>query len=147
MLAGSSLTRSRGHVWTAPALQEESGCGLRSGASHVSGLLSRRMTAGPDVIRGSGPDQNFGLLRPIDPSRDFPIDGSTVRITPSSPSQLERVCRREFYFFIAKPLKQVPRAPARDRFLPWPAPPRRCGPSCWRAPPPPPLPAAEPAAA
>jgi hypothetical protein len=37
---------------------------LRSGASHVSGLLSRRMTAGPDVIRGSGPDQNSGLLRP-----------------------------------------------------------------------------------
>jgi hypothetical protein len=28
--------------------------GLRSGASHVSGLLSRRMTAGSDVIRVGG---------------------------------------------------------------------------------------------
>jgi hypothetical protein len=27
------------------------------GASHVSGLLTRSMTAGPDVIRGSGPIQ------------------------------------------------------------------------------------------
>jgi hypothetical protein len=36
-------------------------CGLRSGASHVSGLLSRRMTAGPDVIRGSGPNQSDAL--------------------------------------------------------------------------------------
>jgi len=30
----------------------------------VSGLLSRRMTAGPDVIRGSGPNQSLGLGGP-----------------------------------------------------------------------------------
>jgi len=36
------------------------------------------MTAGPDVIRGSGPDQKRGLETPIDPSGFFPIDGSTV---------------------------------------------------------------------
>ena len=29
-------------------------CCLRSGASHVPGLFARCMTAGPDVIRGSG---------------------------------------------------------------------------------------------
>jgi hypothetical protein len=54
-----------GLVWTTPALQEESDVSAwRSGASHVSGLLSRRMTAGPDVIRGSGPNQKFGLGGP-----------------------------------------------------------------------------------
>jgi hypothetical protein len=37
---------------------------LRSGASQVSGLLSPRMTAGPDVIRGSGPNHLHGLCGP-----------------------------------------------------------------------------------
>ena len=50
----------------------------RAGASHVSGLLSRPHDRWPDVLRGSGPDQNFGLETPIDPSRVFPIDGSSV---------------------------------------------------------------------
>jgi hypothetical protein len=36
------------------------------------------MTAGPDVIRGSGPDQKRGLETPIDPSGFFPTNGSTV---------------------------------------------------------------------
>jgi len=34
-------------------------CG--SGASHVSGLFAWRMTAGPDVIRGSGSNEHSGL--------------------------------------------------------------------------------------
>gem|GEM_PF-6398304 len=53
-------------------------CGLRSGASHVSGLFARRVTAGPDVVRGSGPNQSHGLRRPMTLKRVFPIDGSTV---------------------------------------------------------------------
>jgi hypothetical protein len=36
---GASI--SLGHVWTTPALQEELTFGLRSGASHVSGLFAR----------------------------------------------------------------------------------------------------------
>lgn len=35
--------------------------GPRSGASHVSGLFARRMTAGPDGIRSPGPNQFDGL--------------------------------------------------------------------------------------
>lgn len=58
MLQG--LRTAKGHVWTTPALQEDFGAQLRSGASHVSGLLSRRMTAGPDVVRGSAPIKSAG---------------------------------------------------------------------------------------
>jgi len=64
------------------------------------------LTAGPDVIRGSGPDQNSGLLRHR-PSRVFPIDGSTVSHHAIITLALQRVCRREFYLFIAKPLRPV----------------------------------------
>jgi hypothetical protein len=62
-------------------------CGLRSGASHVSGLLSRRMTAGPDVIRGSGPNQSDALFLRV---YNYGFSQSTARpfrITSSSPSQ------------------------------------------------------------
>ena len=50
----------KGHVWTAPAVQDESGVLRSVGCSHVSGLFSRGglprcdaavMAAGPDVIR------------------------------------------------------------------------------------------------
>jgi hypothetical protein len=34
-----------------PRCKRNLACGLRSGASHVSGLFARHVTAGPDVIR------------------------------------------------------------------------------------------------
>jgi hypothetical protein len=50
---------------------------LRSGASHVSGLFARHVTAGPDEIRRSGPNQTSGFETQR-PPRVLPIDGSTV---------------------------------------------------------------------
>ena len=58
-------------------------CGLRSGASHVSGLLSRLHDRWPWCDPRIGSRSKFRAVAPIDPSRVFPIDGSTVRITPS----------------------------------------------------------------
>ena len=52
---------AKGHVWTTPALQEESDVRLAVGASHVPGLLRGIMTAGSDVVRGSGPNHSHGL--------------------------------------------------------------------------------------
>src|ERR1700745_2553801 len=40
--------------------------------------LRGTMTAGPDVIRGSGPNQRHGALTPMTQKRVVPIDGSTV---------------------------------------------------------------------
>jgi len=40
--------------------------------------LRGTMTAGPDVIRGSGPNHSHGLGSPMTQKRVFPIDGSTV---------------------------------------------------------------------
>jgi hypothetical protein len=75
------------HVWTTPALQEDSDVQLAVGCkSCVRPNWCGATTAGPDVVRGSGPNQPGGQLAHV-PLRVFPIDGSTVRITPSSPSQ------------------------------------------------------------
>jgi hypothetical protein len=52
--------------------------GLRSGASHVSGLFARHHDRWPDAVRGSGPNQSHGLLTSMTQKRVFPIDGSTV---------------------------------------------------------------------
>jgi hypothetical protein len=66
-----------GHVWTASALQEEIGLIATSvGCGHVSGLLTRRLAAGPDDIRGSGLNQ-IHAVGPHTPLRGVPIPGST----------------------------------------------------------------------
>jgi hypothetical protein len=52
--------------------------GLRSGASHVSGLFVRRHDRWPcDVVRGSGPYRSPGLDT-LDPKRVLPINRSTA---------------------------------------------------------------------
>ena len=89
------------------------------------------MTAGPDVVRGSGPNQPGGQLAHV-PLRVFPIDGSTVRITPSSPSQLECAPRRDLYLFIGSPLharRKRRRAigPSLGKHRPW----HRARPVAW----------------
>ena len=102
-----------------PRCKRNLACGLRSGASHVSGLLLRHMTAGPDVIRGSGPDQDSRARCAHRPQSGFPdrrLDRFASRhhhprnwnapvdaiSTSSSPS----------------PFRPSPQAPALDRFSP-----------------------------
>jgi len=58
----------RGHVWMAPGLQGLFACRQRKVAcSHVSGLWSRPVAAGPDGIRGSRPNQARGVAFAHDP--------------------------------------------------------------------------------
>jgi len=67
-----------GHVWTTPALQEESGVWLAVGCkSCVRPVRAALVTAGPDVVRGPGPNQKHGLDT-RDPLRVLPIYRSTA---------------------------------------------------------------------
>jgi hypothetical protein len=43
-----------------------------------SAYLRDTMTAGPDVVRGSGPNHSPGFVAPMTQQRVFPMDGSTV---------------------------------------------------------------------
>ena len=53
-------------MWTMPAEQEDSDVRLAVGCkSCVRPVDAAHMTAGPDVVRGSGPDQNYGLDSPL----------------------------------------------------------------------------------
>ena len=96
------------------------------------------------VIAGRRRCPNVERIAPIDPSGFFPIDGSTVShhaiitlaIAMRPSTQSLRLHRQ--------PVRPCPQALARDRSRLWPAPPRRCAPSCWRGPPPPPWPVAAP---
>ncbi len=66
------------HVWTAPALQEESDLiATAVGCGHVSGLFARHKTAGPDEIRGSGLYQHNAVYWPHASRRGVQIPGST----------------------------------------------------------------------
>ena len=86
------------YMWTTPTLQEKSDVQLAVGCkSCVRPVRAVHVTAGPDVsslieipinLAGCLPMYHCGISR----STDRPL-----RITPSSPSQLERACRREFY--------------------------------------------------
>ena len=66
-----------GHVWTTPALQEESDGACGRVQVMCPACLRGTMTAGPDVVRGSVP--SFArALTPMTQKRVVPIDGSTV---------------------------------------------------------------------
>lgn len=101
--AGRELTLNRAallrcchrHVWMAPGWQGFD-CVLACvvTCSHVSGLLSRHKTAGPDGIRGSNSDHGLGVA--------LPHDGWQVSFDPSfdrhchhacSPSQAGLACQ------------------------------------------------------
>ena len=88
-----------------PRCKENLVCRLRSGASHVSGLLMRRMTAGLDVIRRSGPNQIHGLQRPMTRDGFSRSTARPFRITPSSPSQFDYRALAVPCTPIAKPLQ------------------------------------------
>jgi hypothetical protein len=64
MLAGRAGMSQLGHVWTAPTGQGIFGFLLAVGCkSCVRPVCAVLMTAGPDVIRRSGPYQNLALDR------------------------------------------------------------------------------------
>ena len=69
-----------GHVWTTPALQEESDVLLAVGCK-CPACLRGTMTAGPDVVRGPGPNHLRGLDThdPKAGSPDRQIDRFTSR--------------------------------------------------------------------
>ena len=51
------------HVWTPPPLQEVFDSVLPFvGCGHVSGLRLRRVTAGPDEVRGLGLNQSLAVI-------------------------------------------------------------------------------------
>jgi hypothetical protein len=52
-----------GHVWTAPAVQEENRTSQRAGRVQpcIRPLNAAAVAAGPDVIRGSGPNQKHAF--------------------------------------------------------------------------------------
>ena len=68
---------ARCHVWTTPAVQEETLTSQRSGRVQpcIRPLNAAALAAGPDVIRGSGPNQSHALVPRVARSRVFPIDG------------------------------------------------------------------------
>jgi hypothetical protein len=56
------------HEWMAPACKGFcGGFGGLVGCGHMSGPFARRiMAAGPDGVRGSGPDQEFALKQRVE---------------------------------------------------------------------------------
>ena len=94
--------------------------GLRSGASHVSGLFARHVTAGPDVVGRSGSNQKRGLDT-RDPVTEFP-DQRIDRLASHHhhPSKSNVIVRRCFELSSPSPFRRLPRAPAPDKFRPWP---------------------------
>src|SRR5262245_27439776 len=134
-----------GHVWTAPAVQEESDyqrsvrvqpC-IRPVVAQEDYLHcdAAAVAAGPDVIRGSVPNKStrsfFALAQ-----TGFPIDGlDRFASTSSSPLQFVNA-HTQPHSSLARLLTPLPRAKAPDRCRPWPATPMPCAPFCWPAQPP-----------
>ena len=90
---------AQGHVWTAPAGQGFFGFQLAVGCkSCVRPVCAVLMTAGPDVIRRSGPNQTLARdsARPSSGFSRFPVQ--PVRIMPSSPSTYIGRSRRDLTF-------------------------------------------------
>src|SRR3974390_999790 len=49
------------HVWTAPWQELSDVSAALVGCGHVSGLFVRHVAAGPNALRGSGPNQKHAL--------------------------------------------------------------------------------------
>jgi hypothetical protein len=118
-----------GHVWTAPCGQALFGVvTIAVGCSHVSGLLVQPFftTAGPDVVREVGPDQEHGLDT-RDPKKVLPPRRPTDQHHAISTSATRDALRRVPLALalqscaagrgdhpIAKPLIRWPRTPRLD---------------------------------
>jgi Transposase zinc-binding domain len=67
------------HVWTAPAVQEESaGSAMGRVRSCIRPIVAATLAAGHDVIRGSGPNQGAALMRRVTLGGFSQSNGSTV---------------------------------------------------------------------
>lgn len=67
------------HVWTAPALQEESDVSANGRVrSCIRPIVAATLAAGHDVIRGSGPNQGAALMRRVTLGGFSQSNGSTV---------------------------------------------------------------------
>ena len=58
---GEKLMSTKGHVWTAPWQELFDVAAALVGCGHVSGLFVRHVAAGPNALRGSGPNQKHKI--------------------------------------------------------------------------------------
>ena len=67
------------HVWTAPAMQEESDVSANGRVrSCIRPVVAATLAAGHDVIRGSGPNQGTALMKRVTLRGFSQSNGSTV---------------------------------------------------------------------
>ena len=77
------------HVWTAPAVQEESDVSANGRVrSCIRPVVAAALAAGHDVIRGSGPNQKHALVSRV-AQNGLPDQRSTVSHHVYSPLQTE----------------------------------------------------------
>ena len=146
--AGRCRARPCGRVWMAPGFEGNA----RFGADHCSRSCVRPICAasrplalmgvrGPSVHRSCGLedlDRNLDSSRPIG-APDHAItslpfaSSSATRRPPGWTDPSERPAGRDGQ---AAAVRLMPGPSGGSSHL-WPSPPRRCAPSCWRAPPPP----------
>src|SRR5262249_43094919 len=94
------------HVWTAPAVQEESDASANGRVrSCIRPVVAAAVAAGHDVIRGSGPNQKHALVRRVahnGVSRSNSTLSHQRRHPPCNPRR-NRLHGPQRYLFIAKP--------------------------------------------
>src|SRR4029077_247354 len=122
------------HVWTAPAVQEESDISAkRSGAAMYPAFECSRYGRWPICAPPIGSQPKTRALSSRGTLRVFPIDGLD-RFASMSSSPLQFVdTQTQPHPSIAELLVRLPRVGALGRARPWPATPKRSAPSCWPA--------------
>jgi len=124
----------RCHVWTAPAVQEESDVSAkRSGAVMYPAFECSHFGRWPWCDPLIGSQTKARVLSSRGTLRVFPIDGLD-RFASMSSSPLQFVnARTQPHPPIAELLVGLPQVGAPGRSHPWPAMPMRSAPSCWPA--------------
>ena len=132
--SGSAGMSQRCHVWTAPAMQEESDVSAkRSGAVMYPAFECSHFGRWPRCDPLIGSQTKARVLSSRGTLRVFPIDGLD-RFASMSSSPLQFVnARTQPHPPIAELLIRLPRVGALGRSRPWPAMPKRSAPSCWPA--------------
>ena len=94
------------HVWTAPAMQEESDVSANGRVrSCIRPAVAATLAAGHDVIRGSGPNQGVALMKRVTLGGFPQSNGSTVsHHVVFTPAIRERYVYMVYVLVIAKPL-------------------------------------------
>jgi hypothetical protein len=141
------------HVWTAPAVQEESGgSAIDRVRSCMRPVVATAMVAGHDVIRGLGPNQGVALINRVALRGFSQSNGSTVsHHLVFTPAIRERYatsldaswpcCQASSIFICSQRLSvsSLRQSDVVGSLLSWSEPPRRRVPSCWLVPQPQPL--------